>query len=196
MEKIAIVFASKGGQTRKIAGYMAERARAAGHAVQLIDASDPEALKPGTTLVLLGSPVYRGKFLKPVMAWAKAHREFLRHSTSGLFTVSLNAADRHATARKDDARLLREFMEKCGWVPDYAASIAGALNYLDYNWLLRRIMRSISAKAGGDVDMSANYDYTDWRQIDGFLDAMITRQSFGKFRTETVAPVRPQELGA
>lgn len=196
MEKIAIVFGSKGGQTKKISEYMAERARAYGHSVQLIDAREPEALRPGTTLVILGSPVYRGKFLKPVTAWARAHREFLSHATSGLFTVSLNAADRHAAARENDARLLREFMERCGWVPNYAASIAGALNYLDYNWLLRRIMRSISAKAGGDVDMNANYEYTDWRHLDGFLDAMIAGQSFGKFRTEAIAPVRPRELGA
>lgn len=41
-------------------------------------------------------------------------------------------------------------------------AVAGALLYTRYGWLKRWIMRRIVRKAGGDVDTTRDYEYTDW----------------------------------
>jgi menaquinone-dependent protoporphyrinogen oxidase len=46
--------------------------------------------------------------------------------------------------------------------------VAGALPYSKYNFFIRFIMRRIAAQAGGDVDTSRDYEYTDWGAVDRF----------------------------
>ena len=48
--------------------------------------------------------------------------------------------------------------------------MAGALPYTRYNWLIRRVMKRIAAKAGGDIDTTRNYEYTDWQDLRTFAE--------------------------
>ena len=55
MDSILVAYATHEGQTRKISQFIAERIRAAGHDVDLVDTSSPGAA--------LLSPVYAGAVL-------------------------------------------------------------------------------------------------------------------------------------
>ena len=48
------------------------------------------------------------------------------------------------------------------------ATFGGALRYTKYNVLIRIMMRVIVGFAGGDTDTSRDYEYTDWRAVEGF----------------------------
>lgn len=189
MSRVAVVYASRGGQTSKIASYISEKLQERGHSTQLIDVEKhPQPLASEIDCIIYGSPVYRGKFLPPLLDWVKKHHQNLTKATTALFVVCLNSADKHPEARAADKRLLQEFMQQTGWVPDFAANLAGALKYRDYPWYLRLLMKRISAKAGGDLDTSKNYEYTDWSRVDAFLSAAIAHDHGSDFYTPQCFP--------
>jgi menaquinone-dependent protoporphyrinogen oxidase len=58
--------------------------------------------------------------------------------------------------------------------PDMTATIAGALKYSRYGFFKKRIMRNIVKKSGGkELDMSRDYEYTDWQQVDRFANDFL-----------------------
>ena len=57
-----------------------------------------------------------------------------------------------------------------GWRPILTKTVAGAVLYTRYNWFKRRLMKRIVAKAGGGVDTSRDYEYTDWNELRTFAE--------------------------
>lgn len=174
MKKIAIVYASKHGQTAKIARYMEEKLQEQGYSTQLINCTvRPWTLSSFADAALLGSPVYAGKFSKHLTQWAREHEAWLAKVPVGVFTVSLNAADQRPNARPEDKRLLRELTAQLRVSPTHVASIAGALKYRSYWWPIRLMMKRIAAEAGGSTDTSRDHELTSWPRVDNFLHSFV-----------------------
>lgn len=184
MKKIAIVYASRSGQTGKIARYMENKLQERGFSTQLVNAKDKSCLLASNIdAVIYGSPVYGGKFSKAVVSWVIGHHFLLTKIPTAAFSVSLNVADKRNAARAADDELLRKLMHQSGWIPDFAASFAGALKYRAYSWPMRLIMKRISRAAGGDTDTSKDYEYTKWSEVDSFLSAFTAGNMNSRFAT-------------
>ena len=67
---------------------------------------------------------------------------------------------------------MQKFIDEHGWAPVLSASIAGAINYTKYNFLLKAFMKRASAKNGGSTDTSRDHEYTNWDEVDRFAAAM------------------------
>ena len=76
--------------------------------------------------------------------------------------------------------MMRQFLDETGMDPDMAVTLAGALKYSRYGFFKKRIMRNIVKKSGGkELDISRDYEYTDWEQVDTFASdflASISRE--------------------
>jgi menaquinone-dependent protoporphyrinogen oxidase len=173
MGKIAIVYASKYGQTEKIAKHIQRRLADRGHDVIAVSLDRTPEFKPGISIdrVIAGGPVYIGRYPKVLTRWIIENKGNFSTESSGFFSVSLNAADPSGDARVADRALLHKFFRETGWTPGFSASFAGALKYPSYNILLRYLMKKISSKAGGPLDTSKEFELTDWSVIDSFADA-------------------------
>ncbi len=55
--------------------------------------------------------------------------------------------------------------------------VAGALKYLEYDFLKRMIMRMIAKKEGRDTDTTKDYEYTDWEALRGFCDEFVANHA-------------------
>lgn len=185
MNRIAVAYSSRYGQTKKIALYLEEKLQEYGLSTVLIDTDhEPWPQLPSMLDgVLFGTPVYAGRFRKSLLRWARANRRALASLPTGLFTVSLNAADRRPAARDTDAALIRALVDQVGIVPTYSASLAGSLDYRKYSWLVRRLMRWIAGRAGGDTDTSRDHEYTSWTMVDEFLQDFLHPRADSPFLT-------------
>jgi menaquinone-dependent protoporphyrinogen oxidase len=99
---------------------------------------------------------------------------------SAFFSVGLAIASRTSDGRAQSLEVVEKFVKKTGWRPGRIELVAGALPYSKYNFLIRFVMRRITAKEGGDTDTSRDYEYTDWPAVDRFaleLVAVNTRDS-------------------
>lgn len=167
MARIAIVYGTTEGHTRKICSQIATWLAEAGHQVQMLDSDDiPSdlALAASDNFILAGS-LHEGQHQKPLVAFVKDHRNVLASKPSLFLSVSLSAVRKDDKHQADAQRCINQFCTDTDWHPSRALPVAGALLYTQYSWMKRTLMRMISEKEGGDVDTSRDYEYTDWVEL-------------------------------
>lgn len=164
-----MVFASSHGHTGKIASRIADGLGSAGLSVdlrELGEGSAPEAAD--YELVVAGGSLHLARHQPELVKWAKANRSALEQQPSCFFSVSLTAADDTDEAREATQECVEEFIEATGWRPDRIATIAGALQYREYDVFTRTLVR-LKMKAGGHpADTSTDHEFTDWDAVDAF----------------------------
>ncbi len=170
MSNVLIVYATKEGQTERIARCMSDTLTASGHSVELVDADHhtPPSDLSRFQVVLVGGPIHAGGYPRSVERFARENRHFLRSVRSAFFSVGLAVASRTSDGRAQTLELVRKFEARTGWRPKRVELIAGALPYSKYDFVVRYVMKRIAAKEGGDTDTSRDYEYTDFDAVARF----------------------------
>lgn len=176
----AVFYATREGHTRKIAERIAADLRMRGALVDLFDVRacpDPDWSR--YTAACLAASVHIGHHEPEMLAFVARHREVLVPLQAAFVSVTLSEAgaedpkrseaDRRVSAQ-DAQRMIDVFVQETGWAPDHALSVAGALAYSKYNFLVRFLLRRIARKAGAPTDSSRDYEFTDWPALDRFVD--------------------------
>jgi len=176
MARVLIVYASRNGQTGKVARCIAASIREQGHVPEMVDAAEvPRNLDfRRFGAVIVGSPVIGGGYLRPVVRFVHKHRALLARLPSAFFSVGLAVLSRTSDGRAQTMRLVEKLLARTGWRPEQVELIAGALPYTRYGPLTRWVMRRIVAKAGGDTDVTRDYEYTDWAAVDHFTTHFLS----------------------
>jgi menaquinone-dependent protoporphyrinogen oxidase len=175
MTAILVVYATRDGQTRKIAERIANVLRVRRHAVELLDAARaPRDLDLSRfQAVFVGSSVHAGGYLRPLVRFVQSHRAQLERTPTLFFSVGLAILSKINDGRAQTMRLVDRLIAETGWHPRRVELLAGALPYTRYNFLIRFVMRQIVKKEGGDTDTSRDYEYTDWAAVDRFAAEFV-----------------------
>ena len=174
MPYLLIIYSSRYGQTGKIAHRIGFESHALGAYVHAVEVGRPIPLPlEDYAGVIVGTSIYVGKSDSELINWVRKNKNQLRNVPTGLYSVSLNAADTRTEARTTDKRLIQDFINKTGWEPTISKSFAGALRYSQYNPLVRFIMKKISQSAGGPTDTTQDYELTDWSEVSFFLQNFL-----------------------
>lgn len=170
--RILIVYASRYGQTAKIARCMADRLRASGANVVLSNVKDvPRIIAPATyDGVIVGASINFGKHPRSIRRFARANRDTLQGIHSAFFSVSGAEASPNEASREVARQYIANFIRETGWKPAMSESIAGAMAYTKYSPLMRWMIRRISQKEGGPADTARNHEFTDWEQVRRFTE--------------------------
>jgi menaquinone-dependent protoporphyrinogen oxidase len=168
MRRVLVLFSSQHGQTRTVAFRVAETLRAHGEHVHLRDIHDEDADPVHFDAVVIGSPIHMSHHDREITRWAKRHRDALASRPGAFFSVSLAAASKRPEAASHLRADLERFFLQTGWRPPLVATVAGALRYTRYSWLVKRIMRAIVRVDGLGRDVARDDEYTDWAQVDAF----------------------------
>ncbi len=167
---ILILYGSRYGQTARVARHIGSLLTAWGHSVTVLPV---EEASPGLHLaeyggVIIGSPILYGHHLESVERYIRKNRRSLARVPSAFFSVSASAGSLvekdHLTAR----RCMKEFLAAVEWHPALSETIGGALNFTQYNLVLRFMMRHLSKRHGGATDVSRDHELTDWAQVRQF----------------------------
>lgn len=175
MANVLIVYATRHGQTERIARRMAATLEGHQHQVQLLDAAHvPRSFDVNPfEVALVGGPMYAGRYPAAIVRFARARREFLQRTASAFFSVNLAVASRTSDGRAETLPCVEKLIQQTGWRPARVELIAGALSYTKYNFLMRFFMRRIARKAGGDTDTSRDHEYTDWDAVERFAIEVV-----------------------
>lgn len=174
MTDLLVVFASFEGQTRKIAKAIADEARIRGYTVDLQEASglpDDFSVSPYRA-VIVAAPIHQEHYPRSVGHFICTHRAEMATKHSAFVSVSLSIIGNGDD--QEDARLCAEhFLDTVDWQPTETKHVAGALRYLEYNWLRKWTMRQIMKEARGPTDASKDYEFTDWAELRLFVRAFL-----------------------
>ncbi len=170
MSRVLIIYGTSYGQTEKIARRIGVTLEASGAAVELCDAATSRPsmnLQQYSTVVVGSSLIARGA-QKSIQHFVSANVRALNDVPSVYFQVSASAASVSREGRNAAWKVLEEFLKDAEWSPKLTASLAGAINYTKYSFLLRWYMKHAAAKNGGNTDTSRDHELTDWKQVDQF----------------------------
>ena len=175
MNSVLVAYATTEGQTHKIAQFIADRIRAAGYEVDLVDTASSEAaiLSPVYIGAVLGASVHEGHHQSSFIQFVKDNRSWLKAIPSAVFSVSLAAISAEAESREQAQDLLDGLITDLDIEPATKRCIAGALLYTEYSFLKRMIMRLIAKQEGGPVDTSKDYEFTQWHDVEVFADEFL-----------------------
>lgn len=163
--KTLILYATTEGQTRKIAEFIADKLKAAGDDVTLLDAADTKRTPDpaGYDIAILAASIHIGRYQSSIVHAARDHHERLNRMSSLFVSVSLAAAGTDPDDLAGIAECAAKFQAETGWREAQVLHVAGAFRFTEYDffksWAMRSIARSkhVSVKAGEDLELT-NWD--------------------------------------
>ncbi len=182
--KAAIFFATREGQTRKIAERVAAHIRAHGVDADVIDVRTVRSDIDWSqyAMACVAASVHLGHHEREMIAFARRHREALSQLRAVFLSVTLSEAgaedpaappDRRAQAAADARRMIDVFIAETGWRPARTLPVAGALAYTRYNFLVRFVMKRIARKQGASTDTSRDHEFTNWPAVDAAIEQLF-----------------------
>ena len=174
---ILILFASKEGQTEKIAHFIAAAIRHHGHqaTTQLGEHLPKDFDTDRFDAAIIGGSIHMGKFPGYLKSFVTEHREWLSQVPSAFFTVCMAIHSVNEKEQADARALGQNFIKKTNWQPNLMETFAGAVKYTQYGFITRKIMQHISKKEGGNTDTSQDHEYTDWDAVTDFTEQFLSK---------------------
>ena len=184
MKPFVILYATREGQTRRIAEHIQAAIRDRGQSAMVRNVR--EVREPFSfdryEGALLAASVHLGKHEPEMVEFVKRHRDDLERVAAAFLSVSLAEAGAEDRSRSEDDRAraaadaqsgIDKFLNETGWRPKRVKAVAGALLYSKYNFIIRFVMKRIARKASMATDTSHDYEFTDWDAVDRFVDEML-----------------------
>lgn len=165
-----IFYASRDGQSRKIATHIAGRLAARGLTATPTDlgtAPPTAADLAGASLVAVVMSIRYGKHLPEGLRFLETFKSLDRPPPLVLASVNLTARK----PGKDTAEgnvYLRKLIARNALSPVLATAFAGRLDYPRYGLFDKTMIRFIMLVTGGPTDPSAVVEYTQWDKVDAF----------------------------
>jgi menaquinone-dependent protoporphyrinogen oxidase len=172
--RVLIVYGTSYGQTARIARRIADALERHHLRVELRDAAKETPAFPLDEYgaIVVGTSLIARGHQPAIVRFVTDHVDALNRAVSVFYQVSASAGSANPRGRQAAQRILDEFVRRLQWAPRLTASIAGAINYTKYNFLLRWYMKRASAKNGGATDTSRDHEYTNWDQVDQFAESI------------------------
>jgi menaquinone-dependent protoporphyrinogen oxidase len=176
--RIAILYATREGQTRRIAEYLAGAFHARDVPAEIFDVREtPEVDVDVYDALIVAASVHLGSFEREMIRFVKRHRDSLERIPTSFLAVSMSAASlgdpgrtprQRENAKRDTDYVLERFIKRTAWRPHHVHHVAGAILYTRYNFLLRFVMKKIAQAAGSNTDTTRDHEYTDWPDLERF----------------------------
>ena len=172
---ILILFASKEGQTEKIADFIAEVIRHHGHqaTIQLGEHLPKDFCTDPFDAAIIGGSIHIGKYPAYLKRFVIEHRDWLNQVPSAFFTVCMAIHSVNESEQAEARTLGQNFAKQTNWQPNLMETFAGAVKYTQYGFITRKIMQHISKKEGGNTDTSQDHEYTDWEVVTRFTEQFL-----------------------
>lgn len=169
-----ILYASREGQTRKIAEAICAQWRAAGADAGLLSIEDPRAQECllAARCVVIGASIHYGHLPQAFYRFVAQHRAALLERRNAFFCVNLTAR-KPGKDSPEGSVYMRTFRKRSPWQPERLAVFAGALRYPAYAWYDRLVIRFIMWITGGPTDPSVEVEYTDWDKVRAFAGSLL-----------------------
>ena len=117
--------------------------------------------------IIIGASVKYGDHNKKIYNFVKNNKILLKRKKTVFFSVN-------ATARKSEKNTpntnpyITKFLKKTNWKPDHIGVFAGKIDFPNYNFLEKYIIKFIMWITNGPTDTTKTYEFTDWDAVKKF----------------------------
>jgi menaquinone-dependent protoporphyrinogen oxidase len=170
MARILVLYGTTDGHTAKVATALGDTLRATGVDADLVEAGTREPGPQDYAGVIVAASLHAAGYQRVVRRWVRRHAAALRNKPTAFVSVCLGVLQNEPKVQEELETIRERFFTATGWRPMVTETVAGALLYTKYNWIKRWVMKRIVRKAGGDVDTTRDYEYTNWSEVRAFAN--------------------------
>ncbi len=119
--------------------------------------------------IIIGASIRYGRHSKKLYKFIASNKEILEQKKNIFFSVNV-------VARKPDKNTpdtnpyVKKFLRITKWKPKKIGVFAGKVDYPNYGFFEKYIIKFIMYLTNGPIDTSKSYEFTDWAKVDDFAN--------------------------
>ena len=162
-----IIYSSTDGQTKKICETIKENLPS-GNKFKLI--SLDEALYfnlENCEKIIIGASIRYGRHNKKIIDFIIKNKNILDLKKTAFFSVNVVARKDEKSTPETNPYVLN-FLKKTNWKPNKLSVFAGKVDYPNYNFINKIVIRFIMMITKGPTDINNSYEFTNWENVKKF----------------------------
>ena len=169
MTKLLMIYSSTDGQTKKICERIIE-SLINKSSVNLVSINDALNLNmENYEKIIIGASIRYGRYNSLVLKFVNKNIKILQKKYCAFFSVNVVARKENKNTPESNP-YIRKFFDRTEWKPNLVSVFAGKVDYPNYNFLNKFIIRFIMFITKGPTDTSMAYEFTDWDKVKLFAD--------------------------
>ena len=117
--------------------------------------------------IIIGASIRYGKHSKELYRFIELNKKILEEKKSIFFSVNVVARKPEKNTPETNP-YIKKFLKISKWKPEKIGVFAGKVDYPNYNFFDKYIIKFIMHITGGPTDTSQSYEFTDWSKVDDF----------------------------
>ena len=170
MKTILITYSTTDGQTKliceKIKSILEKTFMVELQSIRSIK-KDSELLNKNFSYVIIGASIRYGKHSDDLYNFIKNNTDFLEGIDNAFFSVNVVARKPNKNT-PDTNPYIKKFLALSKWNPKKVAVFAGKVDYPQYRFIDKFMIRLIMWITKGPTDTSKTYEFTDWDKVEEF----------------------------
>ena len=171
MSKFLIIYSTTDGHTKMIS----ERIKnflTDGNLVELLSLEDAKKVDLSNfEKIIIGASIRYGKHSKELYKFINLNKNILDQKKSAFFSVNVVARKPEKNTAETNP-YINKFLKISKWKPNKISVFAGKVDYPNYNFFDKYIIKFIMFITKGPTDTSKSYEFTDWSKVDDFSEEL------------------------
>ena len=171
MFKFLIIYSTTDGHTKKIC----ERIKnflTDGNLVELLSLEDAKKVDLSNfEKIIIGASIRYGKHSNELYRFINLNKNILDQKKGAFFSVNVVARKPEKNTAETNP-YINKFLKISKWRPNKIKVFAGKVDYPNYNFFDKYIIRLIMFITNGPTDTSQSYEFTDWSKVDDFSEEL------------------------
>ena len=162
-----IIYSTTDGQTKKICETIKDNLQS-GNNFKLI--SLDEALNfdlEKCEKIIIGASIRYGRHNKKLLDFIIKNKNILHLKKTAFFSVNVVARKEEKSTPENNPYVIN-FLKKTNWKPNKLSVFAGKVDYPNYNFINKIIIRFIMMITKGPTDINNSYEFTNWENVRKF----------------------------
>ena len=167
MSKFLIIYSSTDGHTKiiceRIKNFLTNS-----NLVELLSLEDSKKVDLSNfEKIIIGASIRYGKHSKELYKFINLNKNILDQKKTAFFSVNVVARKPEKNTAETNP-YINKFLKTSKWKPNKISVFAGKVDYPNYNFLDKYIIKFIMFITKGPTDTSQSYEFTDWSKVDDF----------------------------
>ena len=167
MSNILIIYSTTDGHTKTICERI-KKFLINGNFVELLSLEDAKKVDLyNFEKIIIGASIRYGKHSKELYKFINLKKNILDQKKSAFFSVNVVARKPEKNTAETNP-YVSKFLKISKWKPNKVSVFAGKVDYPNYGFFDKYIIKLIMFITNGPTDTSQSYEFTDWSKVDEF----------------------------
>ena len=167
MSSSLIIYSTIDGHTKSICEHIKNNFKSDEN-IKIVSLDDMQDLNLSNfDKIIIGASIRYGRHNKKVLDFIIKNKNILDLKKTAFFSVNVVARKEEKSTPETNPYVLN-FLKKTNWKPNKLSVFAGKVDYPNYNFINKIVIRFIMMITKGPTDINNSYEFTNWENVRKF----------------------------